>query len=196
MIARQRGDTCAPTRWRPSWPVAAPTSQAEIEERLEEHSTEWLEEGRPADPADARRSRSRAPIAVATVIAVVLIAAQQHAGRAPAKPALPSTPAQWVAQWTAASAENSARACSRLFAPPLAEAPKSAAARTCTSYHGSVKNTSFQIRHVLEDGGTATVEAQKIEGGRSSGYLTFVLSHVDGGWQAIDVVPGLAARSR
>jgi hypothetical protein len=130
------------------------------------------------------------------VIAVVLIAAQQHAGRAPAKPALPSTPAQWVAQWTAASAENSARACSRLFAPALAEPSKSEGSRTCTSYHGSVTNTSFHIRRVLEDGSTATVEAQKIEGGRSSGYLTFVLSHVDGGWQAIDVVPGLAARSR
>jgi hypothetical protein len=195
MIARQRGDTCAPTRWRPSWPVAAPTSQAEIEERLEEHSTEWLEERRPADPADARRSRSRAPIAVATVIAVVLIAAQQHAGRAPAKPALPSTPAQWVARWTAASAENSARACSRLFAPALAEAPRSEAARTCTSYHGSVKNTSVQVRRVLEDSSTATVEAQRTGRRRNRGYLTFVLSHVDGGWQAIDVVPGVAAPS-
>jgi hypothetical protein len=195
MIVRQRGDTCAPTRWRPSWPVADLTSQGEIDQPLEDDSAEWSEEP-SADPAEAPPSRSRAPIAVASLIAVALIAAQQHAGRARAKPALPSTPAQWVAQWTAASVENSARACSRLFAPPLAEAPKSTAGRTCTAYHGSVTNTSLQIRHVLEDGSTATVEAQKIEGGRSSAYLTFVLSHVDGGWQAIDAVPGLAARSR
>jgi len=195
MIVRQRGDTCAPTRWRPSWPVADLTSQAEIDQPLEDDSAEGREEP-SADPAGASPRRSRAPIAVASLIAVVLIAAQQHVGRTPAKPALPATPAQWVTQWTAASAENSARVCSHLFAPAVVRPPGSETGRNCTSDREPSKGTSFQIRRVLEDGTTATVEAQKIRGGRDRGYLTFVLSHVDGGWQAIDVVPGIAARSQ
>jgi hypothetical protein len=195
MIVRQRGDTCAPTRWRPSWPVADPTSQAEIDQPLEDHSAEWLEEP-SADPADAPPRRSRTPIAVATLIAVVLIAAQQHVGRAPAKPALPSTPAQWVSQWTAASVGDSARVCSRLFAPALVGQRGFEMRGNCTSYREPFKSASFRVRRVLEDGSTATVEAQQIGSGRDRGYLTFVLSHVGGGWQAIDLVPGVAARSR
>jgi hypothetical protein len=195
MIVRQRGDTCAPTRWRPSWPVADPTSQAEIDQPLEDHSAERLEQP-SADPADAPPRRSRTPIAVATMIAVVLIAAQQHVGRTPAKPALPATPAQWAARWSAGSVENSVRLCSQLFAPAPVGPPGSDTGRNCTSYRAPAKSTSIQIRRVLEDGSTATVEAQKLRDGRDRGDLTFVLSHVDGGWQAIDVVPGIAARSQ
>jgi hypothetical protein len=194
MIVRQRGDACVPPRWRPSWPVAAPTSQAEIAQPLEDHPGELLEE-RSADPADARPSRSRAPIVVATLIAVALIAAQQHVVRTPASTALPATPAQWVAQWTAASIEDSARVCNRLFAPALVGSPRSEVGRDCASYGEPITSGSFQVRRVLEDGSTATVEAQKIGVGRDRSYLTFVLSHVNGGWQAVDVVPGVAARS-
>ena len=195
MIVRQRGDTCAPTRWRPSWPVADLTSRGEIHQPLDDDSAEWPEEP-SADPADAPPRRSRTPIAVATLIAVVLIAAQQHVERTPAKPALPATPAQWVAQWTAASAEHSAQGCGRLFAPALVGPPKSETGANCALRRELVNSASFQVRRVLENGSTATVEAQQIQNGRDRGYLTFVLSRVDGGWQAIDVVPGIAARSQ
>jgi hypothetical protein len=196
MIARHRGDTRAHSRWRPSAPAAAPPAPAEPEELLEQHPRQLLDERQPLGPAYTPRRRSRALIAVATVVVVAVIAAQQHTGRAPATPGLPSTPTQWVEQWTAASLENPARVCDQLFAPALAAAFKPDTGHTCAWYYTSVKSTSFRMRHVLQDGGTATVEAQEVGTRRKWGYFTVVLSHLHGGWQAVDIVPGGPVRAR
>jgi hypothetical protein len=66
--------------------------------------------------------------------------------------------------------------------------------RSCTSYYTSVRSTSFRIRHVLQDGPTAAVEAQDLGAGRKLGYFTMLLSHIRG-WQAVDVVPGGPVRA-
>jgi hypothetical protein len=49
---------------------------------------------------------------------------------------------------------------------------------------------------VLVDGPSAVVEAQEVGTGRKWGYFTMLLSHVGGGWQAVDVVPGGSVRTR
>jgi hypothetical protein len=49
---------------------------------------------------------------------------------------------------------------------------------------------------VIQDGGTATVEAQQVAVGRTRGYFTVVLSRLHGGWQAVDIVPGGPVRPR
>jgi hypothetical protein len=67
---------------------------------------------------------------------------------------------------------------------------------SCTWYYTSVKSTSFRIRHVLQDGPSAAVEAHAIGAGRKSGYFTMLLSHVRGGWQPVDVVPGGSVSAR
>jgi hypothetical protein len=101
-----------------------------------------------------------------------------------------------VQQWTAASLENPARACEQLFAPALAAAFKADTGQSCLAYYRSVSNSSFRIRHVLEDGPTATVEAQQLGHGRRWGYFTIVLSHLHGGWYAVDIAPGGSVRPR
>ena len=112
---------------------------------------------------------------------------RHHRSTSPAS--LPSTPGQWVEQWTAASLESPARVCQQLFAPALAAAFKADTGRSCLTYYGSLTNSSFRIRHVLQDGPTAAVEAQQLGHGRKWGYFTLILSHVHGGWQAVDVFP-------
>ena len=86
--------------------------------------------------------------------------------------------------------------CHQLFAPALAAAFKADTGRSCLTYYGSFSNSSFRIRHVLQDGPTAAVEAQQLGHGRRWGYFTLILSHVHGGWQAVDVVPGGSVRPR
>jgi hypothetical protein len=60
----------------------------------------------------------------------------------------------------------------------------------------TMRSSSFRIRHVLEDGSTAAVEGRQLDHGRRWGYFTMVLSHVHGGWQAVDIVPGGSVRLR
>jgi hypothetical protein len=100
-----------------------------------------------------------------------------------------------VSRWTAATLQNPAEVCGRLYAPALSRAFKSDMGHSCASYYTSVKSTSFRIHHVLKDGPTAAVEAQEVGVGRERGYFTMLLSHVRGGWQAIDVVPGGSVRA-
>jgi hypothetical protein len=49
---------------------------------------------------------------------------------------------------------------------------------------------------VVQDGPTAAVEAQQVGAGRKWGCFTMVLSHIHGGWQAVDIVPGGSVRPR
>jgi hypothetical protein len=80
--------------------------------------------------------------------------------------------------------------CQRLFAPALAGALSADTGRSCLTSYTSITGRPFRVRHVLQDGPTATVEAHQLGDRPRSGYLTLVLSHVHDGWQAIDIVPG------
>jgi hypothetical protein len=193
MIARHRGDERVHSRWRPAAATIAGSGawDPEPEESLDPERIEPELLDRPS--AGSRRS-----LALIGVVVVIVIAAitSQHS-RNPAQGAgLPSTPTKWVAQWTAASLDNPALVCQQLFASALAAAFKADTGRSCKTYYGSVRSSSFQIRHVLEDGPTAAVEAQQLGHGPRWGYFTLVLSHVHGGWQAVDVVPGGSVRPR
>jgi hypothetical protein len=187
VIARHRGDLRAHTRWRPAAPAAAPPAR---------EPAELLNELQVPEQPETGRRRPRTLIAVATVVALVVIAGHQHTSRPPTTPPLPSTPQQWVDEWTDASLQNPAHVCNHLFAPALASAFTADTGHSCAWYYTSVKSTSFRIRHVLQDGGTAAVEAQQVSAGRKWGAFTMVLSHVRGGWQAVDVVPGGSTRAR
>jgi hypothetical protein len=68
--------------------------------------------------------------------------------------------------------------------------------RSCVGYYRNVKSTSFRVRRVILDGNAAAVEARQVGAGHGWGYFTVLLSHVDGGWQAVDVVPGGSVRPR
>jgi hypothetical protein len=125
-----------------------------------------------------------------------VIAGQQHGGRAPAAPSLPSTPRAWVDQWAAASLNDPGHVCSRLFAPALASAFKSDTGHSCLAYYRNVTTRSFRIRRILADGDAAAVEARQVGAARNWGYFTVLLSHLGSGWQAIDIVPGGSVRPR
>ena len=141
--------------------------------------------------------RRRGPlIGVVTVAAVAVIAGQQHGGSKPTTPPLPSTPRQWVDQWAAASLNDPGRVCGRLFAPALASAFKSDTGRSCSAYYRMVTSPSFRIRRVVVDGDAAAVEGHQVGTARNWGYFTVLLSHVGGGWQAVDIVPGGSVRPR
>jgi hypothetical protein len=190
VIARDRGDMREHSRWRPQ--PAAPMHQA---------PTPDLAGVELAEPAplelQAKRRGSRLLIAVGAVLVLAAITGQQHARRPASTVALlPATPRQWVDQWSGAALEDPGRVCGQLFAPQLARAFKTDTGRSCSWYFSSVKSVSFRIRHVLQDGGTAAVEAQELGAGRRWGYFTMLLSHVAGGWQAVDVVPGGSVRPR
>lgn len=183
MIARHRGEERVHSRWRPMPPAARAAES---------------EEPQPVEPAASpRQGRRRGPlIGVVTVAAVAVIAGQHQGDRAASAPPLPSTPREWVEQWTAASLNDPGQVCERLFAPALASAFKSDAGRSCVGYYRKVTSASFRIRRILADGDAAAVEARQVGAGRNWGYFTVLLSHVDAGWQAIDIVPGGSVRPR
>jgi hypothetical protein len=198
MIARHRGDLRAHSRWRPSTPVTPPLAPTatDDEDLPNRQPDEVPGELYDLDLPRASRRKPRALIAVATIVAIAVIAGQQHSASAPAAPRLPSTPQQWVSQWTAATLESPAEVCDHLYAPALSRAFKGDTGHSCSWYYISVKSTSFRIRHVLQDGPSAAVEAQELGAGRKWGYFTMLLSNVRGGWQAVDVVPGGSVRAR
>jgi hypothetical protein len=197
MIARHRGDLRAHSRWRPSTLALPPAPTATEDEDL--HSPqpdELLSEQHDLDLPHASRRKPGVLIALATVVGIAIIAGQQHSAPPPAAPRLPLTPQQWVSQWTAATLQSPAEVCDHLYAPALARAFKGDTGQSCSSYYGSIRSTSFRIRDLLQDGPTAAVEAQEVGTGHKWGYFTMVLSHVRGGWQAVDVVPGGSVRAR
>jgi hypothetical protein len=192
MIARHRGDLRVHSRWSPSTPASPPSPPAATEDGalLSQQPDDLLDRQGHQDLPRGSQRKPRALIALATIVAVTVIAGQQHTASAPAVPRLPSTPQQWVSRWTAATLQSPAEVCDHLYAPALSRAFKGDTNQSCTSYYTSVKSISFRIRHVLQDGATAAVEAQEVGAGRRWGYFTMVLGHVRGGWQAVDVVPG------
>ena len=191
MIARRRGDTHSHSRWRPASrviPRPADSKEALLEDEPDQSPVLHRQRATPR--------RSRVLVVIASLIGVAAIAGtQQQTGHELSVP-LPASPQQWVDEWTAASLENPARVCQQLFAPALAAAFKTDTGRSCVRYYALVNTTSFRIRHVLKDGATATVEARQVGARPKWGYFTIVLSHVRGGWQAVDMVPGGSVRPR
>jgi hypothetical protein len=57
-------------------------------------------------------------------------------------PRLPSTPQQWVSQWTAATLQSPAEVCDHLYAPALSRAFEGDTGHSCASYYTSVKSIS------------------------------------------------------
>ena len=198
MIARHRGDLRVHSRWRPSTPAVSPATAGRNRGRC------------PAQPATRRAPQRAARPGPATGQSAQAARADRYrhhrrgrghrwpaAHRVGASRAAPALhPQQWVSHWTAATLQSPAEVCDHLYAPALSRAFKGDTGHSCASYYTSVKSTSFRIRHVLEDGPTAAVEAQEVGAGRKRGYFTMLLSHVRGGWQAVDVVPGGSVRAR
>jgi hypothetical protein len=191
MIARHRGDLRVHSRWRPSTPASPPPppSATDDDALLSQQPDDLLSGQEDLDPPRGSHRKPRALIALATIVAVAVIAGQQHTASGPAVTRLPSTPQQWVSRWTAATLHSPAEVCDHLYAPALARAFKGDTGHRCASYYTSFKSTSFRIRHVLEDGPTAAVEVQEVGAGQKPGSFTMLLSHIRGGWQAVDVVP-------
>src|SRR5665213_1788945 len=168
MIARHRGDRRVHSRWRASTAPAPPSTPAatEDEDLLSMEPNPLPSEHHDFDLARAGQRKPRSLIAVATIVAIAFIAGEQHSTPAPATARLPSTPQQWVSQWTAATLQSPADVCDHLYAPALARAYKGDTGHSCAGYYTTVKSISFRIRHVLEDGPTAAVEAQQVGAGR------------------------------
>jgi hypothetical protein len=200
MIARHRGDSRVHSRWRPSTPAAPPPGPAATEDDalLSQQPDDLLSGQDDLDSPRGSHRNSRALIALATIVAVAVIAGKQQTGSGPAPPRLPSTPRQWASRWNAAVLENPAEVCDHLYAPALSRSFKGDTGYSCPSYYNyiSVKSTSFRIRHVLEDGSTAAVEAQELGAGRKSGNFTVLLDRAGDGWRAVDVVSGEPVRVR
>jgi hypothetical protein len=188
MTARHRGDTRIHSRWRPA------------AQQLVAHEPDQRE---LTDDASVRPRRTLPAVAgvlavagiAATVVTVAVLVGGRGAARATSA-SLPTTPRRWVEQWTAASLDSPGLVCGQLFTPALASAFRADTGRSCIAYYRDVTSRSFRIRHVLQDGPTAAVEAQQVGAGRKWGYFTMVLSHVHGGWQAVDIVPGGSVRPR
>jgi hypothetical protein len=193
MIARHRGDERFHSRWRPGAgeTTSTPTRNTHIEE-LGEREVDELE---VLDRPLARRRRLWALIAVVVVVAVGVFASQRYLRQTAGTP-LPSTAQQWVEQWTAASIDNPSRVCRQLFAPALAAVFKADTGRSCLDYYNDVNAKSFRIRHILVDGNAAAVEVREVGLRPNWGYVTMLLSHVEQGWQAVDIVPGGPVRPR
>jgi hypothetical protein len=192
MIARHRGDQRIHSRWRPrpsqSTPPADPPARATEETQL------------PSATDDApRRIPWRKPsvlISVALLLLALAVGVRQATTSGSARLALPQTTALWVQQFTAAAIDNPADVCNRLFAPALAAVFKRDTGRSCLAYYRRVDSRSYRIRHTLQDGPSAAIEGQELGYSPTFGYFTILLTHLQTGWQAIDIVPGASARAR
>jgi hypothetical protein len=193
MIARHRGDERIHGRWRPGASATTPPQRSTQAEQPSKRIFDGLQaRDRPA----ARRRRSWWLIVVVLVVVAVAVFARQHHVGQPAGVPLPSTARQWVEQWTAASMDNPGRVCRQLFAPSLAAVFKADTGRSCLDYYNDVNARSFRIRHVLVDGNAAAIEVREVGVRPNWGYVTMILSHVERGWQAVDIVPGGPVRPR
>ena len=175
MIARIRGEHhMGGARWRPtaSRDVAAVARAA------------------PVSTARARGVSWRG--AVALLVAAAAIAAgglvaggELSSGRGGLR--LPASPRAWLDAYEAAAVDNASRVCSELFSPQLAQAYARAMGRSCTSYFEQITSVSVVTRRVLQDGDSAVLELHQTVRPRD---WAVVLSRRQGGWQAVDLLPG------
>ena len=108
MIARDRGEERVHSRWRPSVATGVGVGHRDPEP-TEQLDPDLIE----PELLDHRPAGSRRWLAVIGVVAAVVMAAiashPHHRSTSPA--GLPSTPSQWVEQWTAASLDSPSRVC-------------------------------------------------------------------------------------
>jgi hypothetical protein len=135
---------------------------------------------------------------IATLAAIVVgaVIASQHEARQARGALLPSTPSQWVEQFTAASLDNPCRVCRQLFAPALAAVFKADTGPSCVSYYSDVNAKSFRIRHVLVDGNGAAVEVREVGIKTQLGVRDDASQPPEAGLAAVDIVPGGPVRPR
>jgi hypothetical protein len=192
MIARHRGDPRVHSRWRPGSPGPAPSTGPEpaIAE-VQPVATDNL-------PAPRRAPWRKITILLSGALLILAIAgAVRHAtGTTAPSRARPRTAAAWAEQFTAAAIQDPTDVCRHLFAPALAAVFKGDTGRTCLAYYGRVDSRSYRIRHRLQDGPSAAIEGQVLGYGRRFGYFTILLTRLQSGWQAIDIVPGGSVRPR
>jgi hypothetical protein len=135
-------------------------------------------------------------ISVALLLLAVAVGVRHAISSGTARLALPQTTALWVQQFTAAAIDNPTDVCHHLFAPALAAVFKRDTGKSCLAYYGRVDSRSYRIRHELQDGASAAIEGQELGYRPTFGYFTILLTHLQTGWQAIDIVPGASARAR
>ena len=193
MIARHRGDQRIHSRWRPQpSKLAAPTTSESPAVGAKPSPTQHV-----GEPRRIRWRRITVVISGALLVLAVVAAAHNAATKSTrGRPLLPSTPAAWVQQFTASAVDQPTDVCHDLFAPGLAAAFKPDTGDTCLAYYRQIDSPSYRVRRTLQDGPSAAVEAQQLGHGRTFGYFTILLSHLDRGWQAIDIVPGGTVRPR
>lgn len=201
MIARDRGDGRIHSRWRPGGGATSvvPASRTRVE-RAGERELDELDRAQGRQRRSAHRIWSRRvwvvlAAALAAIVVVAVMASQDKARQASGA-RFPSTPREWVEQFTAASLDDPGRVCRQLFAPALAAVFKGDTGRSCLDYYSDVTSKSFRIRHVLVDGNAAAVEIRQVGLRPNWGYVTIFLGHVGRGWQAVDIVPGGPVRPR
>jgi len=192
MIARHRGDQRIHSRWRPRPSQPAPPTDP---------PAAATEETQP--PSAAHDAPRRIPwrkltvlISVALLLLAIGVGVRHATNSGTARQALPQTTALWVQQFTAAAIDNPADVCYHLFAPALAAVFKRDTGKSCLAYYGRVNSRSYRIRHTLQDGPSAAIEGQELGYSPTFGYFTILLTHLQTGWQAIDIVPGASARAR
>ena len=177
MIARHRGDKRIHSRWRPGDSATTLPPRSTQANQFRQAHRPRAPGARPAGRQTAtivgddrhrcgdRRGGDREPTA-----------APPYRRR---NPPLPSTPRQWIEQWTAASMDNPDRVCRQLFAPALATVFKADTGRSCLDYYNELNARSCRIRHFLVDGNAAAVEVREVGLTPKLGYVTMILSHVE-----------------
>ena len=188
MIARHRGDQRTHSRWRPR-----PSAPAEPTD----HPAASSETHPPShDAPGVSRRKVTVLVSVALLLLALAIGIRHATSPTTRTLVLPRTTTEWVQQFTAAAIENPGDVCHRLFAPALAAVFKRDTGKSCLAYYGRIDSRSYRIRHTLKDGSSAAIEGQELGYGHTFGYFTILLTHLQTGWQAIDIVPGASARAR
>ena len=183
MIARIRGDDHQQHwgRWRPH-PSRQPPDRDQPQPRPPDP--------RPQSPTTIRRATRPLVLLAATAVSLAAIHTTL-AHRAQPVVVLPATPRAWLDAYDAAAAENPARVCSQLFAPPLAAAYARDAHRSCRRFFAHVTVAPVRVSRVLRAGNTAVLELRLVI--RHQAWAV-VLDHRPGGWQAVDVMDGRLIR--
>jgi hypothetical protein len=124
---------------------------------------------------------------ILVVLAVLAAALVFWRGTARSGPGLPLTPMAWLDAFSAGVARDSGDACSRLLSTEFRAAMQRDAHESCSAYYRSAQVLSVRVLRILRFGETAAIEIRYFPRG---GYSTFVLDHLESGWQAVAIVPG------
>ena len=122
-------------------------------------------------------------LAVAVLAVALVLSRRSDRGG----PVLPATPMAWLDAFSAGVARDSGDVCSRLLSSEFRAAMQRDAHESCAAYYRSAQVLSIRVLRILRLGETAAIEIRYFPRG---GCSTFVLDRVEGGWQAVAIVPG------